>query len=295
MSQNDAQNLVGAYADGELSADIRAEFERALQRSPELAMQVSEWKRVREILVRAVASEKVPHGLAERIRRQLSTAETAHHRRYVALCSVLAAAAAIILCVSLWPVGGEPEKLLPDAEAASVTALHIDSKLFYRKHLNCAKTRVHDAEHIAGLPSDAAATRLQGDSRFHGRVWLPDLTNRGYVPAGACLCPLGDDCPATLVHVMFQRVDRPQDVISVFSAEHPFELVHSGVLTLCDSRARQYQVASVDGVTIAKFDEDNQSFVICADMGQEAMIEFANGLVSASPQRSASLIIAALP
>ena len=62
-----------AYADGELSAEQRAEVEALMARDPEAARKVADWKRQRELLKAAfggVLDEPVPQQLAAALRER---------------------------------------------------------------------------------------------------------------------------------------------------------------------------------------------------------------------------------
>lgn len=269
MMQGRLRHYLAEYADGALDPALRREIEALLARDPEARAEVARWQALRRAAGRAIAGEPVPGGLAERIRRGLRERSARRVPRLLRLGVVpLAAAAAVILAVTVWPQG------------ASATS--IEAAGFADVYRRCALTHKHDTFQVRNAAGEAcprALCRIRQKAAFACSV--PNVAGCGrFRVEGACTCgPRG--CDSHVVHVYFRSVDHPEQVVSVFAVDRRVKLCRKDGAHCpnCSTCRRCYDVASDGEVKLVSWQECGQSYVlVCQRMDERGLTELADGL-----------------
>ncbi|MEW6198724.1 MAG: zf-HC2 domain-containing protein [Planctomycetota bacterium] len=272
MTPSEARDLIPAYADGELDAARRNALEGHLAADCDLRLEVQRWQGLRRCTQRGISTTTVPDGLAERVRARLR-AEAGrpryHPRVYRLGLSGLAAAAALVAGVTLWPRGA--------------VARPVEARGFADIHRVCALLNHHDTLGVRGgqaqadfAPTDGgvAVARLRTRAAMTGAV--PDLSRRGLQLAGACTC---SPCPELrVVHAYFRS--EQGEIISVFAADGPIALCAAGrVCPCCTHGERRYRSSCEGEVSVVCATVNNSSFVLVGTgRGARGLMDLAEGL-----------------
>lgn len=290
MKRSEFEQKLAMHADGELDAPDAVAIEKHLAFHPEDKAIVARWEQLRASAKRAVDSEPIPAGLAERIRAALpqgddSAASEPPFRKaprvYRLGVSGLAAAAVIVLAIIFLP-----------------GATRVDVAGFSGIYHKCAVSLHHDSLSIRGgtawkdfvnQPNRLPVCTVEGKAPFACRV--PNLPSRGFMLEGACTCSPCDGI--RVVHVYFREVDNPDNVVSVFVMEEPIELCANGEpCGKCQMGGGRYRSADHSGLSLAAWDADGHSYVVvCSEANRDHVMEVV-GLVGAVPIES---VISPLP
>jgi anti-sigma factor RsiW len=266
MNPSELRKHLAEYADGELDPAQRAELEAHLAQDPASQADVARWQALRQCAHRALAGETVPPGLDERLRARLRAARHGHTRRlYRFGVPGLAAAAAIVLALFLWPKG---------AEATSVHASGFAS--VYR---HCAVERRHDALQVRNATGCKTLAQLRAETPL--AAGLPDLARHGYQLDGACWCapPECTQCGMRVLHVYYRRADDPNDVVSAFAMGCRLKLCScSGTPCAgCRRGAREFQDGTDGDVTLVSWTDRRVSYVLAGRLPREQLAQLAEG------------------
>lgn len=208
-----------AYADGELSAEQRAEVEALMARDPEAARKVADWKRQRELLKSAfdgVLDEPLPARMTATLRRSAAPPR-------VSPWLAMAAALLMLLCGGLagWFLKGE---------AVPVTVADLG-----RQALDAHSVYAVEVRHPVEVP---------GADKEHLQAWLskrvgtpfavPDLTEQGYALLGGRLLS-GDEGPAALLMYEDRKGQRLSVVLAApgTDVETALKVQEQGKLIAC--------------------------------------------------------------
>lgn len=272
MTPSEARDLIPAYADGELDAARRTALEGHLAADPGLRAEVQHWQALRRCAQRGISATTVPDGLAERVRARLRAKADVPRRRprvYRLGLSGLAAAAALVAGVTLWPRGA--------------VARPVEARGFADIHRVCALLNHHDTLGVRGgqaqadfAPTDGgvAVARLRTRAAMTGAV--PDLSRRGLQLVGACTC---SPCPELrVVHAYFRS--EQGEIISVFAADGPIALCAAGrVCPCCTHGERRYRSSCEGEVSVVCATVNNSSFVLVGTgRGARGLMDLAEGL-----------------
>jgi anti-sigma factor RsiW len=266
MNPTELRQHLAEYADGELAPALRTEIETLLAGDPAARAEVERWQALRRCAQRALASETLPAGLADRVRTAIHAQSAVRLPRLYRLgLPGLAVAAAVVLAFFIWPKG---------AEATSVPASSFAA--IYRK---CAVEHRHDSlvrgpngsPTLAGLR--AAAPLVAG---------LPDLTAGGYRLDGACRCGPREckDNGAKVVHVYFRRSDNENDVVSAFAVQCRLKLCarDGSPCRGCKcAGVRPYRGDQDGDVSLVSWTDHGVSYILVGRMPQEMLTKLAEG------------------
>ena len=208
-----------AYADGELSAEQRAEVETLMARDPEAARKVADWKRQRELLKTefdGVLDDPVPQQLAAALRERADPPR---------LSPWLAMAAAVLLLVfgglGGWLLKGET---VPSA-MADLGQQAIEAHTVYAVEIR------HPVE-VPGADKDHLQAWLT--KRVGTAFKVPDLTEQGYALLGGRLLS-GDAGPAAMLMYEDQQGQRVSVVLAApgTDLETALKVQQQGKLIAC--------------------------------------------------------------
>jgi anti-sigma factor RsiW len=258
--ETDIHRLLAEYADGELSAEQRAQVEALLREQPEYATAVERWRALRRSAGRAVHEAAVPAGLAERIRSGLAEAEqpaAAHGggpiiRLYRFGAFGLAAAAVLMIAVFMRP-----------DNAGAADGVTVEARGFADVYRNCALQHQHDIFNLNNVTPNVRLATLE--DRAAVAYDIPDLAKAGFHVAGACKCPPKPDLPA--LHVHFRTNEAPPRVVSVFVIDCKMVMCEDGrPCDRCPHGCRKYLTARQDDLALLSLKYQDHSFVFCGQM-----------------------------
>ncbi|MEW6251624.1 MAG: hypothetical protein AB1716_13335 [Planctomycetota bacterium] len=287
MTPAELRRHLATYADGECEAELRAALEVHLAAYPEDAAEVERWRALRRCLGRVLNETGAPAGLAARVRASLAAGATAagtdvahgpraaggvdvpaaaehrlqrgpaSRRAYRLGISGLAAAAMVMLAVTLWPRG-----------AAATT---VEASRFADIYRTCALAN-RDELGVCGAPACECAAAVHAKCGF--ACPLPDLGGGGkYRLAGGCPCGPGG---VRTVHVFYAAEDEPQRVVSLFATERPVRLAERGAeCATCPRAKRCYRRAKVDSVALVAWEEGGRTYVLCGESEPEQLARLA--------------------
>lgn len=271
MKLSDGRDLVPNYADGELSPDLRAGMERLIAASPELRGEVSRWRAFRRGVWAALRSERVPSGLADRVRsRLLVERRRARVFRLVPAFAAVGVAAALALAFIYRPKPSIPG-VLPATRFAAA-------------HELCGK----GAHNGLNITADFAHARAELDRLRPYAVAVPDLSANGYFVHGACECIGHGELNVT--QVGYGTHAERQEFLSLFSLDRRYMLDQSSAGASGGSVERAYEFASVDGVGVLKWFEAGGTFVIVGELPRPALERLAGDFAVTRVDRTASAL-----
>lgn len=187
-----------AYADGELSAEQRAEVEALMARDPEAARKVADWKRQRDLLKTAfdgVLDEPVPQQLAAALRDRAARPP---------LSPWLAMAAAVLLMLfgglGGWFLKGETAPAMVADLGQQALAAHTVYAVEVRHPVEVPGA---DKDHLQAWLTKRVGTAFK----------VPDLTEQGYALLGGRLLS-GDQGPAAMLMYEDQTGQRVSVVLA---------------------------------------------------------------------------------
>jgi hypothetical protein len=271
MMRGNLRHYLADYADGELDPALRREVEALLAKDADAQAEVQRWQALRQAAQRVVINEAVPVNLAARIRSGLRERAAVRVPRLLRLgAAPLAAAAALILAVTVWPSGAATPSIKAEGFAG-----------VYR---SCGVVHQHDTFAVreslmkGGCPMRALC-RIKKGAAFACDV--PNVAGCGkYRLVGACECK-PRDCTSHVVHVHFRNVEDPSEVISVFAIDRCIHICGKSGKRCenCNTCMRRYEVASVDHVQLVSWRERGASYVLaCEKMDQRNLAELADNL-----------------
>lgn len=264
---SDMRPHLAGHADGELAAELYPTVEAHLAECQKCRMEVERWQVLRRCAQRVVASEALPPGLEQRLRQRLRTqSRTTRHRLIKFMVPGLAAAAVIVVAVSLYLPG-----------VVQGAAVDVSAEDFARVYHKCAVARHHDSHNCRGMSAHDAREFLARGLSFEPLV--ADLSAHGYVLEGACECfPVHE---VRVIHVHYLGQDTRAQVVSLFSADRRVRLKTGSPFRGEGDRGhpdRFYEVAKAGQVNVLKWDEQRGSFALCSQMEREQLLELAGSV-----------------
>lgn len=271
----DLHERLARYADNELDAPERAALEAEIARSPELAAEVARWKALRCCAGRAMRDCCMPAGFEARLRDKVGRAGSFSASRTYKIASVLAVAAAIVLFFVFRSDRANPPR--PGVALAGV----VSPARFAEVYESCAKKH-HDGvklESGCAKSAEALATQMCGGYK----IAVPDLTSLGFNLAGMCRCL--DESGVQALHVYYQSEADPNVLLSLFSISRCTPLAECAKEHCCVTQ-RDYELTTVHGVSVLRWDERGGHYAIAGELKPEALAELAAGVrvVAAGPQ-----------
>jgi hypothetical protein len=267
MSQ-DLHEQLARYADNELDARERGELEARIAESPELAAEVERWKALRCCAGRAVRDCCVPAAFAARLRDKVNHAGSFSGSRFYRIATVLAAAAAIVLFVVFRT--NRPENARPGVMQAGV----LSPAALVEVYESCAKKH-HEGVKLEKIGCTKSAEALATQVCRGYTVVVPDLTPLGYSLAGMCRCM--DDTGVPGLHVYYQNNSDPKELLSVFSISRCTPLKNCAKSHCCVTE-RDYEVTTIHGVSVLRWDERGGHFALAGELKPEALTRLAAGV-----------------
>ena len=265
MKLSEARTLLPIYADGELDAPRAARLERALAQSVELRDELDRWRSLDNAVARAVTSAELPAGAARRLRATLQRhrrPERSWARRAFPLFAALSGAAAVVaLYFSFNPRPSE-------------APLALGADRFAKAFSMCGRMGHNTLLADRLLPADAKVT-LAAQRDYP--LAIPDLHGEGYAFRGACECVGGPDLGA--VHASYRSADARKQCLSVFSLDRRFAVIGATQARSGITIERNYNVASVDGVSIVSWHEAGGSFAMASDLPRVELERLAGTFV----------------
>lgn len=235
-----------AYADGELSAEQRAEVEARLARDPEAARRLADWRRQRELLKSAfdgVLDEPVPPRLAATLRARPGP-------RRVSPWLAMAAAILLLLCGGLagWFLRGETSAVaMADLGRQAIEA----HSVFAVEVRHPVEVAASEKDHLQAWLSKRVGTAFT----------VPDLTDEGYSLLGGRLLS-GSDGPAALL--MYE--DRKGQRLSVVLAASGTDMETA------------LKVQEQDGLIACTWQDGRLAVAVAGDMARDPMMTLAKAV-----------------
>lgn len=260
----DWNELLARYADGEVSAAERATVEQRLAASPECADVVHRWRALRRCAGRVAAAGAAPAGLDARVRDSLRQDTGFSGTRVYRLTTAFAAAAALLLLAVFWNRGSANPNV-------SRAGLLVAPERFVETYEECARKAQHEGVKLEGHCPIAAQALMRTMCRDY-MVAVPDLRDAGYELIGICHCLAQENVRAT--HAFYRNQANPDRVVSVFSVDRCLNLNQCRKQECCKTK-RHYEMARVNDVSIMHWEELGGHFAVAGDMETPALAELA--------------------
>ncbi len=272
MTQAERDNLIAAYADGELHGAQLVEFEARLANSPEVQAEVEAIRALRRAARRTLNGSAPAARLRERVLASIAAERAAELRRTGRVYRyVTGLAAAVLLVLVAYPLlsrNSDPGSAGQDDPSRRLTS--INPGVFIHLHRTCFGSPNHDALNAAGEPVHATRRRLS--EQFQFAIALPDLDDNGYEVYGACECELteresnepGEPSRLRSVHVYYVHRGTTDFPVSFFSVSERVRVPGCFSQVRKERRRREYEELRQDGVTLLKWDEGEASYVVCS-------------------------------
>ncbi len=272
MKQSELQRLLANYADGEVDAQVRADISLHLKGHPEDREAVRRWRGLRRAAHRALNSEAVPAELSKRVRGRLRGApQNPVARIYRLGFPGMAAAAAVLLAVWIWPQGAAATSV----EANYFARHHYESAL--KIHRDSLDTRHGMSyEDFVALQRGADRAAIWQNASF--RCAVPDLEWCDYVLHGA-----SEYVPANrahVVHAYFRCKSAGGAVLSMFVIDRCVRVCQDGKNACrCSHGERAYHKAQARGINIISWHENGKTYVLCCGIAEpDELVELADGI-----------------
>lgn len=270
MNIIEARQHVFAYADGELAAQARREFESAMRAFPQLAEEVEQARALRRCLNRVLLSNSLPAGLEARVRENLRRRYPAPRGATRLLWPVVGVAAAIALLMLVFQFRGGESGGVWSAPAAAMA--EVATSEFAHVHERCACRERHGPFEYIGHTCPADAQRAYDRNNEAYAVAIPDLIHSGYELDGICEC-FGDSS-ISVVHAYYRFPGRRPEIVSIFSLDRHVKLKEGRPLDV-DCFGRNYEVGESEGVTVLKWNGKRNSFAVCAYSDADTLLNIA--------------------
>jgi hypothetical protein len=122
-------------------------------------------------------------------------------------------------------------------------------------------------------------------------VLVPDFEAAGYRLEGVCKC-FEPGAKVSVVHSHYARAIAGSPALSFFSLTT--RIVLSGPIGRCPGARRGYDLATVEGVTVLKWDEGDLSFVLVGEQRETELRSIADGVrIALRANQTMSLALAA--
>ena len=129
---------------------------------------------------------------------------------------------------------------------------------------------MREAHHAKSLPRDFPSMRAEMEKKVGHKVLAPDLTAAGYVLQAGCFCGLPSNPGANVIY----RDKDGAHLLGIFSVKRVEKLLGSkGRNYLAEKKG--FRVCGGCTNSIVSFDEDDVTFVLCAPLKKERLLELA--------------------
>lgn len=272
MKPTERNDLLAAYADGELVPDLVRQTEAQLRDDPAGREHVANHIALRKSLTRTLHASTIPAGLEQRIRAQIAGVRPTQPSVQLLRLSGpgLAIAAALLLAFIFWP-------------ASNARSLGIDTAFFAQHHLVSAVSRHLDTLNVRdGVPWERfeprpdAAQAIAQNASFPVR--LPDLGFAGYGLYGAAehRCTSG-----TCVLQAYFRCLQSGNYVSLFVVDGCARLGNRNgdPCESCGCAQKQYIATRASALNLLAWEEDGRTFVLCCGVAShDQLMQIANKL-----------------
>ena len=298
MGDDQYQEHIGAFADGELDPAAYAEAYEHLLNDPACAEKVAEIRQLKQAVARVLSADQPPEGLAARVQAALneeavtsggtipvdtSTGGRVGGRSILRYGRWLAIAAVVVFCVGVWQTRTDSRTVIRGAVQSAAAAVVEQHELCIREH----GFDHHDESLSRELP--VVADRLA--SRLGFAVLVPNLSADGFEFVGADRCGIREHPGA---HALYHSEE--QDFLSVFTVAHMTDLD-----VPCGRRVGEHEYVIVvdERAGVVAWQDGGSTYAVCGSgMISEsdllalvdrdirvAVLESAPGLVVASVGR----------
>jgi anti-sigma factor RsiW len=260
------RKFAGAFADGELDTRANAEVLEHLNMCPQCAQRVAEVQQLKATLGGVFQKERVPAGLADRVRTALLVEAGAaqprkpvplRHRLFVPLSM----AAAVLAAVAVWQFWGAGE---PPPGSATVIQARFAAET-REQHRRCSQLGLKHHDESLGRDPDGIAAKLT--ERLRLAVMAPDLEAYGYQLVGADACGI---LSRTGGHALYRNAEGQW--LSVFSVG----VADCAGASLGPSpgcgRKEPFRERQ-DGLSVVAWSEACAAYVLC---GQAGLVDLTN-------------------
>jgi anti-sigma factor RsiW len=276
MTQREIEELLPAFADGELTGATRDAVATAVELSPPLQTQVARWRALRVVARRTLHATPLPSTLRTRIAQMVPAARepaTALRRApwWRRGRTLIGAAAMLLVAIGLAFYGARrPPPAPPPSGVARVAVAE-----FLARHAEGAAAP--DALGVRGQPPAEARARVSQQCGYP--VLMPDLTAQGWLLAGARECRLDSTAGAlTCVQVVYRDWQDAARTVSMFSTLGPLSLPERETWTDPGPAGRTYQSAFANDYGVLTWSECHTSHAICATLPHEVVLKLANSV-----------------
>ncbi len=272
MNCSEVQPHLPVLSDGELMPDLQQPVEAHLSGCAKCRDTVERWRALRAAASRAANSFSVPAGLDEQISLALAAERGAALRqRRWAGSPLIAAAAVLLVAVSLWKFG-----LLPAQQAnpVDVAGLIVSPAQLVKFYGSCTGQRHCDTFQIRQEPVAVVRTSIPNQVKFS--VAVPDLADRGYWIDGGCTCLKLKEMRNRTMHVYYRRADDPNPV-SIFSIPEQVRFPGPPESATRDGK-RVYQEAVSNDVVVLMWSEEDGCYAACAKLPKDELYELVDSL-----------------
>jgi len=268
-----------AFADGELETNDNLHALEHLNMCPVCCAKVDAQEQLKARLEQHFAQDRASgllrQGVLSTIHNEAGqAAATTAPRSIVRLFGPMALAAAVALAfVGAWwvtPSAKQPIATIADVPGepvlGTVTVAQVEAKL-----IGCGL--MQEAHHAKSLPRDFPSMRAAMEKKVGHKVLAPDLTADGYVLQAGCYCGLPGNPGANVIY----RDKNGAHLLGIFSVKRVEKLLGpKGRNHLSEKKG--YRVCGGCTNSIVSFDQGDMTFVLCAPIEKERLLELAEPL-----------------